>query len=146
MEHAAQCTRGMQQGLRAVQKAGFIVQREDDAVQLEQHLIGLDLGLQLALLLGQGNCAAHGVHPDADRFGERITHIARTIVKLHRATDVQAAIEAAGFALLGGAAHPARHHVQQTGQAARCRQGGAEDLTLEPGVVFTHDRALQLFQ
>ena len=40
----------MLQGLGAVQKTGFVVQGEDDAVQLEQHLIGLNIGLQLALL------------------------------------------------------------------------------------------------
>ena len=57
MEHAAQCARGMQQGLRAVQKAGFVVQGEDDEFYLK-HDFERKEDLFGSIFLGHHNDAA----------------------------------------------------------------------------------------
>ena len=132
-------------GVGAVDRAGvleearFVVQREDQAVDLEQHLLFVDVGAQVAFLLGLQMARFMAACQVMHRAGQRVAHRARPVVELHRAADV----DAARIDFDRGALHPVGEHGAQARQAARLLQRRVEHLFLEALVVLADHRDLQ---
>ena len=130
---------GAVQRAGGAQEAGVVVQREDQAVHLEQHLQRVGVGLQVAGLDRQADGAHQCRLPVAHHACQRVAHRAGPVVELDRAADV----DAARVDFDRGALHPVVKQRPQARQAARLAHGGVEHLVLEARVVFTDDRDLQ---
>jgi hypothetical protein len=131
---------GAVHGARRLQETGFVMQRQDQAVDFKGHLVLVGVGAQVAGLLGLHHGAVHGRQPGAHRARERIAHRARPVVEFHGAADV----EAARIDFERGALHPVVEQRRQARQAARLLQRREEDLFFKAHVVFADDRDLQL--
>ena len=123
------------------QKAGFVVQGQNETVDFKGHLLLIGVGLEVALFFGQHHGTVHGHQPGFDGAGQRIAHGAWAVIELDRATDVNAP----GLNFNAGALHPVGKQGPQAGQATRSGHGGEEHLFLKTLVVLAHHRNLQLF-
>ena len=122
------------------QEAGIVVQRQDQAVHLEQDLQGVGIGAQVAGLDRQVDGPLQRRLPGPHHRRQRIAHRPGPVIELDRAADV----DAARIHLHRNPAHPALEQRAQPRQAARLADGGEEHLFLEAGVVFADHRDLQL--
>jgi hypothetical protein len=74
-----------------LQKTRFVVQRQDEAVDFEQHLLFVGVGTQLAQSLHCSMARRMAACQVMHRAGQRIAHRAGAVVKLDSAADVDAA-------------------------------------------------------
>ena len=109
-------------------------------MDLEQHLLLVHVGAQVALLLALLDGTAHGGVPGQHRARERVAHGARAVVELDGTADV----DAARVDFDRGALHPVVEQRTQAGHAARRAHGGEEHFLLEARVVLADHRDLQL--
>ena len=116
------------------------MQRQDEAVDLEEHLLFLHVGVELALGHRRLDRALHGRVPGAHGARERIAHRARAVVELDGARDV----DAARVDLHRGALHPVGEERAQARQAAALVHRRVEHFLFEAVVVFADDADLQL--
>jgi hypothetical protein len=135
----------LETGARAVQRAGraqktrIVVQRQDQPVQFEQHLLGVGVGAQVAGVHGQADGARQRRVPGPHHGRQRVAHRAGPVVEFHRAADV----DAARVHLHRHTAQPALEQRTQPRLAARLLDGGEEHLFLEARVVLANDGDLQ---
>ena len=95
-------------------------------MDLEQHLHGIGVRAQMPHVHRHADGTVQGTVPQQHHPGQRITHRARTVVKFHRAADV----DAAGIDFSGHLGHPAIEQRAQARQAARLLDGGPGNDTL----------------
>ena len=108
-------------------------------MDLEQHLLFMDVGAQVAFFLAGGQCALHGRVPCVDRTGQRVAHRAGAVVKLHRTADV----DAPRVDLDRSALHPVGKHGPQPRQATRLAHRRVEHFLFKACVVLADHRNLQ---
>ena len=117
------------------------MQREDQAVHLEQHLLRVGVGAQMAFGDGQADRAFERLLPGAHHGRQRIANRAGPVVELDRTTDV----DAARIDFHRHPAHPPIEQRLQSRQAARFAHRGKENVFLELDVILADHRDLQLF-
>jgi hypothetical protein len=74
-----------------LEKARFVVQRQNQAVDLKQNLLRIGIWIDVPIGLRSAHCAVHGSQPSIHRERNCIAHRAGPVVKLYGATDVDAA-------------------------------------------------------
>ena len=70
------------QRLVRVQKTGFVMQGQNQAMDFKRQLGLVDFGTQMPFIARLRHSAAQGLHPDIDRSGQRITNRSGSVVKL----------------------------------------------------------------
>ena len=130
----------MLDGAGVAQESGVVVQRKDQAVDLEQQLLDVGVGTQMAFDDGGADRPAERAMPGLDHRHQGVADRSGAVVELDRAADV----DAARVDLDRDATHPAVEQRAQPRQAALGLHGRHEDLVLELGVILGDDRDLQL--
>ena len=125
---------------RVAQEARVVVQRQNQPVHLEQHLLHLRVGTQMAFLQGDLDRASERLLPSLHHADQRVAHRPRAVVEFDRAADV----DATRIDFHRNAPHPQVEQRAQPRQPARLLHRGVEHLLLEPRVVLAHHRNLQL--
>jgi len=116
------------------------MQTQNQAVNLEGDLPLVGVGSQMLFLPGQHDGAVERAEPGLHRSGQRVAHRSRSVVKLDRTADE----DAARLQFERHPLHPVGKQGAQTGQTARLGQGGLENLFFKAPVILAYHRDLQL--
>src|SRR5450755_143817 len=138
-EHALESGPRPRFGAGMAKEAGVVMQRENEAVNLEEQLSDVGIGAQMLFGDGGTDGALERPLPGPYHRHERVADRAGTVIELDGATDV----DAARIDLDRDTAQPPVEHRAQARQAARFLERRPEHLVLEAIVILANDRDLQ---